>query len=343
MPVVNKYILGIESSCDDTAASILCDDVVLSNVIASQNIHKQYGGVVPELASRAHQSNIVVVVDQALQKAGISLHQIDVIGFTSSPGLLGSLLVGSSFAKALAISLNKPIYAINHLSAHVFALFIQKKDKAVKTPEFPFICLTVSGGHTQIVIVKNFLETEIIGNTLDDAAGEAFDKIGKMLNLPYPAGPLIDKISKTGNEKTFDFPKAKVPGYNYSFSGIKTSVLYFLQKNTVSNDSFIEQNIHHICASVQHVIVNMLLEKLKKAAKDYSIQQIGVVGGVSANSYLRKALQITAEKLHWNLYLPDIEFCTDNAAMIAYCAYLKHQLNKDEGIKVMPSARTIYT
>jgi len=316
-----KYIIGIESSCDDTSASIICNRKVLSNITASQTVHQKYGGVVPELASRAHQQNIIPVVDQAIKTANIQKTEIDAIAVTCGPGLVGSLLVGLSFAKAFAIAMNIPILAVNHLYAHVLVHFIEEDNN--KIPEFPFICLTVSGGHTQIVLVHDNLNMEIIGSTLDDAAGEAFDKCAKMLGLPYPGGPLIDKYAKKGDPKRFQFSKPKVKGYDYSFSGLKTSVLYFLQKQTDPN--FIEINKNDLCASIQQTIIDILLNKLLIVTKQLNINNIAIAGGVSANSGLRDAITKLAKQKNWNLFIPKKEFCTDNGAMIAIAGHFLYE------------------
>ena len=308
-------ILGIESSCDDTSAAVIKNEAILSNIIAGQEIHKIYGGVVPELASRAHQQNIIPVVDTAIKKAGISLQDIDAIAFTKGPGLLGSLVVGTSFAKSFALALNIPMLDVNHMHGHVLAHFIDDEGKA--KPKFPFICLTVSGGHTQIVLVKDHLEMEVIGQTIDDAAGEAFDKAAKTLGFPYPGGPLIDKHAKLGNPDRFEFSKPQVKGYDYSFSGLKTSILYFIQKQVKENPKFIEENLNDLCASIQKTIIEILFKKLILASKDYKINQIAIAGGVSANSGLRSKLSEIGIQKKWDVFIPKFEFCTDNAAMIA--------------------------
>lgn len=315
-------ILGIESSCDDTSASILKNNTILSNVTANQKVHEQYGGVVPELASRAHQQNIVPVVDLAIKKAGISLRDIDAVAFTCGPGLLGSLLVGTSFAKGFALGLNIPLIDVNHMHGHILAHFI---DEGQDIPEFPFICMTVSGGHTQLVLVKDYLKMEIIGSTIDDAAGEAFDKTAKILGLPYPGGPIIDQYAQQGDPLKFEFSKSRMPEYDFSFSGLKTSILYFIQKEVKKNPDFITQEITHICASVQQAILDSLFYKLEKAALDFNIKQIAIAGGVSANSGLRKRLLETGERLGWETYIPKFEYCTDNAAMIAIVGYFMYQ------------------
>lgn len=317
----NIYILGIESSCDDTAASIICNGKILSNVIANQKIHEEYGGVVPELASRAHQQNIVPVVAQALAKANIAKEQLHAIAFTRGPGLMGSLLVGTSFAKSLAYGLKIPLIDVNHMQAHILAHFID--EEGFNKPPFPFLAMTISGGHTQIVKVKHYFDMEVIGETIDDAVGEAFDKSGKILGLGYPAGPVIDKLAKLGNPKTFQFTKPKVDGLNFSFSGLKTAILYFIQKETKANPKFIEENLNDICASIQYTIIRILIDKLKLATKQTGIKHIAIGGGVSANSGIREALKDGEQKYGWTTYVPKFEFTTDNAAMIAIVGYLK--------------------
>ncbi len=307
-------ILGIESSCDDTSAAVLKNNAILSNVTASQRIHEEYGGVVPELASRAHQQNIVPVIDAALKKAQIELHNIDAIAFTRGPGLMGSLVVGCSFAKALSLASGKPMVDVNHMHAHILAHFI---DEGQPMPEFPFICLTVSGGHTQLVRVDAPLQMTVLGSTIDDAAGEAFDKIAKILGLPYPGGPLVDKYAQEGNPLAFQFSEPRVDGYNFSYSGLKTSVLYFLQKQIKENPDFVSENLADLCASVQHTILNILFKQLERLSKETGIKQIAIAGGVSANSGLRKRLAETGERLGWSVFIPKFEYCTDNAAMIA--------------------------
>lgn len=326
-------ILGIESSCDDTAASVLQDGEILSNCVASQEVHRQYGGVVPEVASRAHQENIVPVVDLALKKAGVNKTELSAIAFTKGPGLIGSLIVGSSFSKAMALSLGIPLLEVHHMQAHVLAHFAENPK-----PAFPFLCLTVSGGHTQIVLVKDFLSMEVLGETLDDAAGEAFDKTGKLLGLDYPAGPVIDKLARQG-KPVFDFPEPQIEGLNFSFSGLKTSILYFLRDQTKENPAFIQENLEDICASVQHRIVSILLKKLKKAARQTGITEVAIAGGVSANSELRNELGKLGEKEGWNTYIPKFEFCTDNAAMIAVTGYYKFLKGEFAGQDATPTAR----
>ncbi|MCB0651539.1 MAG: tRNA (adenosine(37)-N6)-threonylcarbamoyltransferase complex transferase subunit TsaD [Saprospiraceae bacterium] len=326
-------ILAIESSCDDTSAAVIQNGKVLSNCVANQEIHTQYGGVVPEVASRAHQENIVPIVDVALKQAGIEKEDIHAVAFTRGPGLIGSLIVGISFAKAYALSLGIPLIEVNHLQAHVLAHFAREP-----YPAFPFLCLTVSGGHTQIIIVKDHLEMELIGSTIDDAAGEAFDKTGKLLGLDYPAGPLIDHYAQKGIPR-FDFPEPKVKGLNFSFSGLKTSILYFLKDNLKQDPDFIQNNLNDICASVQTRIVSILLNKLKKASKQTDIKEIAIAGGVSANSALRSGLKAMEQKLGWTTHIPDFEFCTDNAAMIGVTGYYKYLKGEFSDQRVMPLAR----
>lgn len=332
-----SIILGIESSCDDTSAAIIRGNEILSNIAANQEIHNLYGGVVPELASRAHQQNIIPVVQQSLTKANIQQNDIDAVGFTRGPGLLGSLLVGTSFAKSLAMSLNVPLIEVNHLQAHILAHFIA--DANPVPPKFPFLCLTVSGGHTMIVLVKDYFNMQIIGKTTDDAAGEAFDKIGKIFGLDYPAGPIIDRMAKEGDPTSFEFSKPKMQNYDYSFSGIKTSVLYFIQKEIRKNPEFISENIHDLCASVQKSIVDILMQKLIKAATELNITEVAIAGGVSANSALRLAMQETGQKLGWNIYIPKFEYTTDNAAMIAMVAKLKFERGEFADLSTSAAAR----
>lgn len=334
------FILGIESSCDETSAAVCCNDIVLSNIIANQKIHELYGGVVPELASRAHQKNIIPVVDMALKQAEVEKQNIHAIAFTSGPGLIGSLLVGTSFAKAFALGLNIPVIEVNHMQAHVLAHFAKKNnDRNFKCPEFPFLCLTVSGGHTQIVLVKDYFEMEIIGQTTDDAAGEAFDKIAKIMGFPYPGGPLIDKFASKGNPLAFRFPHPKTKDFNFSFSGLKTSVLYFLEKEKQKNQAFISEHKNDLCASIQYTIVSILIEKLKKASEQTGIKDIAVAGGVSANSGLRKTLERMKESDRWNVFIPPFEYCTDNAAMIAITGYFKYLNNDFASQKTAATAR----
>lgn len=317
----NIYVLGIESSCDDTAASVIHNGKILSNVVANQKIHEAYGGVVPELASRAHQQNIVPVVHQALQKANITKDQLSAIAFTRGPGLMGSLLVGTSFAKSLAYGLDIPLIEVNHMQAHILAHFI--KEEGFDQPEFPFLAMTISGGHTQIVRVDNYFDMEVIGETIDDAVGEAYDKAGKNLGLGYPAGPEIDKRAQLGNPKAFQFTKPKVDGLNFSFSGLKTAILYFVQRETEKNPEFVNDNLNDICASLQYTIIGILMDKIKLAVKQTGIKQIAIGGGVSANSGIRAALTSGEKKFGWKTFIPKFEYTTDNAAMIAIVGYLK--------------------
>jgi N6-L-threonylcarbamoyladenine synthase len=312
-------ILAIESSCDDTSASVIRDGKILSNLVANQQIHELYGGVVPELASRAHQQNIVPVVDAALKKAGVSVAELNAIAFTAGPGLIGSLLVGTAFGKALASSLHLPIIKVHHMDAHILAHFIDNPK-----PSFPFMCLTISGGHTLINIVHENYHIEAVGHTLDDAAGEAFDKGAKLLGLPYPGGPLIDKLAQNGNPHAFDFPVPQISDFNFSFSGLKTSLMYFLKEKAKTNPDFVKQYLPDICASYQFAITKHLMTKLTKAAKQYQINHIGIAGGVSANSYIRNELTIIGQKQGWKTYVPDFQYCTDNAGMIAMSAYIKY-------------------
>ena len=331
------YILGIESSCDDTAAAVICNGKILSNVIANQKIHAEYGGVVPELASRAHQQNIVPVVNQALVKAGITKKQLHAISFTRGPGLMGSLLVGTSFAKSLAFGLDIPLIDVNHMQAHILAHFID--EEGFDKPDFPFLAMTISGGHTQIVKVSSYFNMEVIGETIDDAVGEAFDKSGKILGLGYPAGPEIDKRAKLGNPKAFSFTKPKVDGLNFSFSGLKTAILYFVQREIKENPNFVEENLNDICASIQYTIINILIDKLKIASKQTGINQIAIGGGVSANSGIRQALKDGEHKFGWKTFVPKFEFTTDNAAMIAIVGYLKYLEDDYAEQSVTASAR----
>ena len=332
-------ILAIESSCDDTSGAVIRDGYVLSNLIAGQEVHRSYGGVVPELASRAHQANIVPVIDQAVKRAGISKKEISAVAFTRGPGLLGSLLVGTSFAKGFALSLNIPLIEVNHLQAHVLVHFILEKDREKKIPVFPFLCLLVSGGHTRIILLKSHLDMEVLGNTIDDAAGEAFDKCGKLMGFPYPAGPEIDKLASGGNKKAFIFPKPSVKGLDFSFSGLKTSFLYFLRDKIKEDPDFIDKNRADLCASLQHTIVNMLTGKLVKASTETGINQIGIAGGVSANSGLRDAVRAEGQKRKWDLFIPEINYTTDNAAMIGITGYYKYLRGEFTGQDVAPLAR----
>ena len=331
------FILAIESSCDDTAAAVLKNDKVLSNVVANQLIHNEFGGVVPELASRAHQLNIVPVIDAALKKAGIQKEELSAIAFTQGPGLMGSLLVGSSFAKSMAIALGIPLIAVNHMQAHILAHFID--EVGFDKPTFPFLALTISGGHTQIVRVNDFFDMEIIGETTDDAVGEAFDKSAKILGLPYPGGPLVDKNAQLGNATAFTFTKPKVPNLDFSFSGLKTAILYFIQKKVAENPNFIEDNLEDICASIQHTIIEILMDKLKLAVAQTGIKQVAIGGGVSANSGIRKTLKEAEQKYGWKTYIPKFEYTTDNAAMIGIVGYQKFLIDNFETATVVSKAR----
>jgi N6-L-threonylcarbamoyladenine synthase len=331
----STIILGIESSCDETAASVCRDGRILTNIVASQPIHEQYGGVVPELASRAHMQNIVPVTDAALKQANISVHDLSAIAFTQAPGLIGCLLVGAQFAKSLSLSLNIPLIAVHHMQAHVMANLIGD-DK----PAFPFLCLTVSGGHTQIVLCESPMQLKIIGQTIDDAAGEAFDKSAKLLGLPYPGGPLIDKYARTGNAKRFHFAEPQIPGLDFSFSGVKTSILYFLQAEIKKNPNFITENLEDLCASIQERIISILLTKLTQAAAQTGIKNICIAGGVSANSGLRSALQQCGQQKGWQVFIPPFEYCTDNAAMIAITGYYKLQAGQTTALSVSASAKS---
>lgn len=333
------FILGIESSCDDTSAAVLQNNVLLSNITANQSVHQKYGGVVPELASRAHQQNIIPVIHEALAVAGISKNQLDAVAFTRGPGLLGSLLVGTSFAKAFTLGLNIPLIEVDHMMAHILAHFIQMPDVQKKVPSFPFLCLTVSGGHTQIVMVNDYFNMKIIGQTIDDATGETFDKAAKIMGLSYPGGPIIDKLAQEGDPSMFSFPEPQISGFNYSFSGLKTSFLYFLRDQLKSDPDFIQKNKHHLAASLQATIVKILLKKLKLAADHFKINEIAIAGGVSANSGLRKALAQTGKELGWNTYVPLFQFTTDNAAMIAMTGYFKFITNQFTDQKVTPYTR----
>jgi N6-L-threonylcarbamoyladenine synthase len=332
-------ILAIESSCDDTSVSVIRDGYVLSNLIANQDVHMSYGGVVPELASRAHQANIVPVTHAALTKAAVSVKDLNAVAFTRGPGLLGSLLVGTSFAKGFALARNIPLIEVNHLQAHVLAHFIKEQGKENKLPSFPFLCLLVSGGHTRIIILRNYLEMEMIGNTIDDAAGEAFDKCGKVMGFPYPAGPLIDKLAARGNRNAYTFAKPSVRGLDFSFSGLKTSFLYFLRDMIREEPGFIENHKADLCASLQNVIVNILISKLAKAAAQTGIREVGIAGGVSANSGLRSGMIAEAAKRNWNLFLPEFRFTTDNAAMIGITGYYKYLRGEFSDHSVVPLAR----
>lgn len=331
------YILAIESSCDDTSAAVLHNDQVLSNVVANQLVHEQYGGVVPELASRAHQQNIVPVVDAAIKRAGISREDLSAIAFTQGPGLMGSLLVGGSFAKSMSLALNIPLISVHHMQAHILAHFID--EEGFDKPEFPFLALTISGGHTQIVRVDDFFKMEIIGETTDDAVGEAFDKSAKILGLPYPGGPLVDKLSQEGNPKAFTFNKPKIPGLDFSFSGLKTSILYFIQKQVAENPDFIEQNKADLCASIQQTIIEIIMDKLKIAVAETGITQVAIGGGVSANSGIRKTLKETEVLYGWKTFIPKFEYTTDNAAMIGITGYQKFLTGNFENASVVSKAR----
>ncbi len=332
-------ILGIESSCDDTSASVIKNGYLLSNIIAGQKVHEEYGGVVPELASRAHQQNIIPVVDAAIKKAGIKNSDLTAIAFTRGPGLLGSLLVGTSFAKGFALAQNIPMMEVNHLQAHVLAHFIKKYDTNFDPPRFPFLCLLVSGGNSQIIVVKDYLDMEVIGQTIDDAAGEAFDKCAKVIGLPYPGGPHVDRFAKEGNADAFKFAKPRIASLDYSFSGLKTSFLYFLRDRLKENENFIEENIPDLCASLQKTIIDILLDKLVKASKETGIKEITVAGGVSANSGLRQALTDEARRRKWKLHIPEFAFTTDNAAMIAITGYYKFLRGEFIGQDAIPFAR----
>lgn len=327
-------ILAIESSCDETAASVVVDGKILSNVISTQPIHSQYGGVIPEIASRNHEKNIIPVIEEALQKAHVSKKELSAIAFTQGPGLLGSLLVGTCFAKSFALSLGIPLIGVHHVEAHIMAHFIDEP-----VPSFPFLCLTVSGGHTQIVKVNDVGQYEIIGATLDDAVGEAFDKAAKLLGLPYPGGPILDKLAQSGNLDRFQFSMPEIRNYDFSFSGIKTSILYFLQNETAKNENFIAENLNDICASVQYTLVEILMRKLKRASKELKIKQIAIAGGVAANSELRKRLELEKQKSGWTAFIPQFQYCTDNAAMIAITAHYKYINNQFVTQLVSPNAR----
>jgi N6-L-threonylcarbamoyladenine synthase len=327
-------LLAIESSCDETSAAVLVDGKVLSNVIATQDIHRKYGGVVPELASRAHQQNIVPVVADALNQANITKNALQAVAYTQGPGLLGSLLVGCSFAKSLSLGLGIPLIGIDHMQAHVLAHFIEDPK-----PSFPFLCLTVSGGHTQIVLVESPFVMKVIGKTQDDAVGEAFDKAAKMLGLPYPGGPLVDKLAQTGNPLAFQFGKTQVPALDFSFSGIKTSILYFLRDKTKTDPDFVTKHLNDLCASVQNTLVNMLCDKLAKASEQTGIKQVAIAGGVSANSGLREKMHTLAEEKNWQVFIPKFEYCTDNAAMIAMAAYFHFQAGRFQDLRSVPNPR----
>jgi len=340
MPLI---ILAIESSCDETSASVIRNGKVLNNVIASQSVHEKYGGVVPELASRAHQQNIVAVVNEAIVTSGISLTDLNAVAFTRGPGLMGSLLVGVSFAKGLSLALDIPMIEVNHMQAHVLAHFIHQNlpEKVQPVPTFPFLCLTVSGGHTQIVLVKDYLDMQVIGETQDDAVGEAFDKAAKILGLPYPGGPLIDQFAQKGNSNAFKFSDTHMPGLNFSFSGIKTAFLYFLRDEKLKNPDFVTQHLHDICASLQSHLVNMLVKQLIKASKETGITTIAIAGGVAANSGLRNEIKHVASKLSWKVFIPEFQYCTDNAAMIAMAAHYKFLAGEFCQLDVAPDASLV--
>jgi len=330
------YTLAIETSCDDTSAAVLQDNVLLSNIIANQKIHAQYGGVVPELASRAHQQNIIPVVDTALKQARINKNQLSALAFTRGPGLLGSLLVGTSFAKAYSYALGIPLIEVDHLQGHILSHFISKQ---TPTPNFPFLCLCVSGGHTQIIRVNDYFDMQIIGKTIDDAAGEAFDKVAKILGFPYPGGPIVDRLASNGNPNTFTFSQANIANYDYSFSGLKTSFLYFLRDKLKENPHFVEENTNDLCASIQKAIINSLMKKLIKASKDLSINEIAIAGGVSANSGLQRELIRLSEQYNWKIHIPALQFSTDNAAMIGIVGYLKYINDLFCGVDAVPYTR----
>lgn len=336
MPV---YILGIESSCDDTSAAVLESTTMLSNVIANQQVHKDFGGVVPELASRAHQQNIIPVIAKALKDANVRKEELHAIAYTRGPGLLGSLLVGASFAKAFSMGLNIPLLEINHLQAHILSHYIQLPEKVKPVPAFPFLCLTVSGGHTQIVLVRDFFDMEIIGSTIDDAAGEAFDKTAKILGLPYPGGPVVDKLARSGNAQAFRFSKPNISGLDYSFSGLKTSFLYFLRDELKKDPEFPAKHMNDLCASMQSTIIDILLEKMIKASSQTGIREIAIAGGVSANSGLRNAVMQMHEQGIWNVFIPEFQFTTDNAAMIAVAGYFKYLSGQFSGQDAIPYSR----
>lgn len=327
-------LLAIESSCDETSAAVCMNGKILSNIIVNQTVHEKYGGVVPELASRAHLQNIVPVVDIALKNANVELSAVDAFAFTQAPGLIGALLVGAQFAKSLSLAFDKPLITVHHMQAHVVANLIPDNK-----PGFPFLCLTVSGGHTQIVLCEDFLQMKVIGQTLDDAAGEAFDKSAKLLGLPYPGGPLIDKYAQQGNPNKFKFPEPQIPELNFSFSGLKTAILYFIQEKKKKNENFINENLNDICASVQQRIISILLNKLKKAAEQTGIKNICIAGGVSANSGLRRSFEELGKQLDWKTFIPPFEYCTDNAAMIAITAYYKYLAGEFADLSVSPSAK----
>lgn len=332
-------ILGIESSCDDTAAAIIENGRLLSNIVANQQVHKLYGGVVPELASRAHQQNIIPVVQQAIQQANVKKEDISAVAFTRGPGLMGSLLVGTSFAKAFAMGLNVPLVEVNHMQGHIFAHFIQDKDGNSQKTEFPFLCLTVSGGHTQIVLIKDYFDMQVIGETIDDAAGEAYDKAAKILGLPYPGGPLVDKYAQKGNPVAFSFSKPVIPDLNFSFSGLKTGFMNFIHTNSMKDPEFINKHLNDICASFQSTVIDILISKLKKAIQQTGVKRVAIAGGVSANSGLRSELEKMKQELKWEIFIPKFEYCTDNAAMIAITGYFKYLKNDFASQATVPMAR----
>ncbi len=333
----DSIILAIESSCDDTSAAVIKNGEVCANIVAGQRVHENYGGVVPELASRAHQQNIIPVVHETLNAAKIDKKELNAVAFTRGPGLLGSLIVGTSFAKSFALGLDIPLVEVNHMQGHILAHFIKNQEN--RYPQFPFICMTVSGGHTQLVLIKDYFEMEILGQTIDDAAGEAFDKAAKIMGIPYPGGPLIDKYAQEGDRKRFEFPISNLKGYDFSFSGLKTSILYFLQKEMAKNPQFIEENRADICASYQSTIIQSLFKKLLKATKDYGIKNVAIAGGVSANSVLRSELKRIGQREGWTTFIPSFEYCTDNAAMIGIAGYYKYLNGEFVGQDVVPNAR----
>ncbi|HNS16724.1 MAG TPA: tRNA (adenosine(37)-N6)-threonylcarbamoyltransferase complex transferase subunit TsaD [Bacteroidales bacterium] len=340
MPGKAIYVLGIESSCDDTSAAVIRNDELLSNIIANQDVHKKYGGVVPELASRSHQQNIIPVIQAALDTANVNKNELQAVSFTRGPGLLGSLLVGSSFAKALSLGLSVPLIEVDHLEAHILAHFIQEPGASKAVPAFPFLCLTVSGGHTQIVLIRDYFDMEIIGRTMDDAAGEAFDKAAKIMGLPYPGGPWIDQHSKGGNPTAYCFSKPRIPGLDFSFSGLKTSFLYFLRDRLKEDPEFISKNMADLCASIQQSIVDILLNKLIQASEKTGISTIAIAGGVAANSALRDAVRNQENIRKWQVFVPKIAFTTDNAAMVAICGYYKYLRNQVAGYEISPYSRS---
>jgi N6-L-threonylcarbamoyladenine synthase len=338
---MSLFILGIESSCDDTAAAVIEKDIIRSNITAGQEVHRSFGGVVPELASRAHQQNIIPVIDAAIKKANISKNHLSAIAFTRGPGLLGSLLVGTSFAKAFSLGLNLPLIEVDHLQAHILAHFIRNPDRSNPVPDFPFLCLTVSGGHTQIVRIRDYFDMEIIGQTIDDAAGETFDKSAKIIGIPYPGGPVIDKLAQTGDPQRFKFARPNIPGLDFSFSGLKTSILYFIRDRLKEDPRFIEENREDLCASVQSTIIDILMMKLRAAAAATGIREVAIAGGVSANSALRKAMETARDHDGWNIFIPPPAYTTDNAAMIAIAGYFKYIRGEFAGQSATPYARSI--